>query len=122
MCRARGQLRVHAGEERHPLGDEASEHGVGEPGSPFGPQQPRPIDRRVHGLLRHVARVLDLVGGHRQQRPQRAREARRMGEEGIDRRCEAQVPAQGSQRDGANGRPVGGVRERGEGRVRGVAV
>src|SRR5256885_4019407 len=79
--------------------------------SPLRAEQPRRIDRRVHRRLRHVARVLDLMGGYGEQRPDGARHTGRVREQLIDCGCEAQVPAQRAQRECAGRRAVRGIRE-----------
>jgi len=70
-------------------------------------EHPRRIDGQMHADLRRTARILDLVAGRNQQRTQFVGHLlRRAGQQLRHGRCQAQIPAQRTERDGAYGSAI----------------
>src|SRR5262245_17233046 len=99
-CRLLG---VDLSQQSPALGNESPQYGIGQSGDPLLAETASCIDRRIGGGLRRVAGLLNLMRARDQQCTYLGRDSVWARQQHFDGRCQAQIPADRAQRDGADG-------------------
>ena len=112
---------VDAAEQGAPLAHEAPQQRVRQPRRRGFAEEAGGIHGGIHGRLRDVARVLDLVSRTHEERVHGAGNPARAAQQRVDRRREPQIPAHAAEGDRAHGGALAAMLDRRQGRVRRLA-